>query len=388
MAEPQLLYLFSSDQTPRYAQDILNILGSPRGHSYRFRYQQRHVEERLHERWIERRLGGARGLVCFASQHPAMYAPAAFIPIRYITVVDTETVGSHLFLHMTLEELVALPLHDDDKQRRSQVRDFGDWLREHTATPYDAWASEGASPAWATEPAPPFEAGGNEDVYFESDASYLSATAAFSTARFVRFLGAVGPDNHRQEALQGTPPALEFEGGATYEIELLQFVPGPLGLGTAFSLVFDETKIKLLGEPKIVVASRYDKPVLRVHAVPPAGRAINETTFVIEPLDGTVGPRLEIPIKVRPSLRHGLAQTAATTVALALLALPAVFPHWPWGVRLGVALIGAALAAGFQVFGVPLPKQLTLPKHGDSAIGHHAALESGHASTQASHQAS
>lgn len=374
MDDSQLLYLFSSDQTVRYAQDVIDVLGAPKGRRFRFRYDERHVEDQARARIDEDRLTGARGLVVFASQHPAMYAPAAFVPIRFIDVSSSERVGTHLFVEFTVDDLVSLPRRPV-KERPAQVQAFTTVLSEHTKTPYDSWASIGRRIAWGNTNAPPLIVGGNEDEYFETAAEYLAGTTAFARTSFLRFLRCSAPGGGSpQNRLTGDPPALEITAGKTYQFEFLQFIPHGGAVAGSFSVLTDDGILVVQGEPRLRVASRYDKPTVRVQARAPAEYGVVETTLVIEPHEDTDGPRLEIPIRVSSSLARSLAKAGAVTAALSLLAVPTILTGWSDLARVGVALAGALAASMLQVFGLPLPKSLSLPKLGgaDSAAQQHA----------------
>lgn len=361
MAHDELLYLFSSDQSERYAQDILNILGQPRGSMCRFRYDMRWVEEKARDALKANALGGQRGLVCFSTQHPAKYTPAAFVPVRMVVVTKSESVGNHLFIHFSLSELVALPRRTRG-DRFQAVEAFTSVLRERCAAPYDAWASLGP----AGDPSSPlegdFESEGDEDDYFERTAEYLAGTPIFSPARFIRFHACTAVDgSKRQTELTGKPPSLELRAGETYDLELLQFVPeGEEGAGT-FNVVADGTVVRVLGEPAVRIGSRYDKPVLQLVAPTPSGYETRSTRLVIEPDLSTRGPRLEIPVRVESSRRGALAKASLTTLGLIVLTLPAAFHHPSTLVRAVLVLAGALLAGWVQVFGAPALNIRELP---------------------------
>lgn len=364
MDDSQLLYLFSSDQTVRYAQDIIDVLGAPKGRSFRFRYDERHVDADACAHIDEDRLKGTRGIVVFASQHPAMYAPAAFVPIRYINVVSSERVGTHLFVEFTVDDLVALHRREV-KERPGEVDAFTRCLAAHTKTPYEAWASIGRRLALADEDPPPMIAGGNEDEYFETAAEYLAGAEAYAKTSFLRFLrsSTVGGGSY-QDQLTGNPPALELRAGKTYQFEFLQFVPhgGPIAGG--FSVVTDDSVLLVQGEPRIRIASRYDKPGVRIQAKALAEHGTVETSLVVEPHEGAEGPRLEIPIRVSSSLAKSLTKAAAITAALSLVAVPTILTGWSDLARVSIALAGALAASVLQVFGLSLPKSVSLPKVG------------------------
>jgi hypothetical protein len=364
--DSQLLYLFSSDQTVRYAQDVIDVLGAPKGRRFRFRYDERHVEAQARARIDGNRLTDARGLVVFASQHPAMYAPAAFVPIRFIDVVSSERVGSHLFVEFTVDDLVALSRRPV-KERPTQVEAFTRVLADYTKTPYESWASIGTRIASDNRDAPPLIAGGNEDEYFETTAEYLAGAAAFARTSFLRFLRCSAPGGgSSQNRLTGDPPALEITAGKTYQVEFLQFIPHGGPVAGSFSVLTDDGILLVQGEPRLRVASRYDKPAVRVQARAPAEHGIVETSLVIEPREDTDGPRLEIPIRVSSSLGRSVAKAVAVTAALSLLAVPTILAEWSDLARFGLALAGALAASVLQVFGLPLPKSVTLSKLGGS----------------------
>lgn len=94
-----------------------------------------------------------------------------------------------------------------------------------------------------------------------------------------------------------------------------------------------------------------------------------ETSLVVEPHQDTDGPRLEIPIRVSSSLPRSLAKAVAVTAALSLLALPTILSGWSDLARVGLALAGAFAASMLQVFGLPLPKSVSLPRLGRERFG-------------------
>src|ERR1044072_201624 len=74
------LYLFSSDRSPLYTQDILNVLAAPPEQHYTFRYAARYLADRLADQWLQ--LQDYRVLVLFSLQQRAEYIAPAFVPIR------------------------------------------------------------------------------------------------------------------------------------------------------------------------------------------------------------------------------------------------------------------------------------------------------------------
>ena len=50
----ELLYLFSSNAQPQYAQDILNVLAAPIGHRMTFRYDSKYVDNTSRDRGLSK----------------------------------------------------------------------------------------------------------------------------------------------------------------------------------------------------------------------------------------------------------------------------------------------------------------------------------------------
>ena len=109
MTSPLWLYLFSSNQSPLYEQDILDVLAGPSGGVHRFRYDIPYVENVSAEdgghqtaaKWKEIETG-TPVLILFSLQQAAQYFEPAFIPIRKGEVLKTYVVGSRLFIDFRL----------------------------------------------------------------------------------------------------------------------------------------------------------------------------------------------------------------------------------------------------------------------------------------------
>ena len=86
----ELLYLFSSNAQPQYAQDILNVLAAPIGHRMTFRYDSKYVDDAARDAWTKQELANEPVVVHFVLQQAHEY----FTPVLF--PVCTGTVGRHV----------------------------------------------------------------------------------------------------------------------------------------------------------------------------------------------------------------------------------------------------------------------------------------------------
>jgi hypothetical protein len=167
------LYLFSSNRSPLYEQDILDVLAAPEGALFHFRYDTSYVEAATVTEWSG--LAGTPTLVLFSMQQEARYHEPVFIPIRKGVVTQTDVVGSRLFVEFRLGHIVALPppqpKPDGDPDYAAQVNAFTAYVHGRAAeTPYPSSASLGQPIPAATDPAPPWDTSTDQSVLFERGA--------------------------------------------------------------------------------------------------------------------------------------------------------------------------------------------------------------------------
>jgi hypothetical protein len=124
VASSRWLYLFSSNRSPLYAQDILNVLAAPAGARYQFRYDIAYVEnvplddggEATASSWQQIE-PGTPVLVLFSLQQQAKYFEPVFIPIRRGEVIKHPYIfGSRLFVEFRLGGIVALSARADPRR--------------------------------------------------------------------------------------------------------------------------------------------------------------------------------------------------------------------------------------------------------------------------------
>lgn len=355
---PEILYLFTSDQTQRYAQDVLNVLAAPSGDIVRFRYDRRWISDETVERWSSNTLEGVRTLICFSAQHPAEYAPAAFVPIRLARVDRTHVVGKHHFAYLRLEELVSLPAAADAKERAARVRDFTREVQRLTAAPYDKWASLGQPVALATEPRSSYQGGDDIDTYFETLADYLVRVPVFEDAVFLRCLKVregdrVVPVEYNDERI----PEVRLTSGKNSVIELLQYLPTERVADGKFDVSVEGEGLRLESDSRLLISSRYDTMAVRLstHADRPA-----TARLLIEPAGVTRGPQIVLTFRVVPPDAQRIGVATLAFVGLVLLALPPVFSS-P-ALKVASVVAGGLLAAWMSVFGFSMPRLVTLPK--------------------------
>ena len=340
------LYLFSSNSSALYEQDILNALAAPAGSLQTFRYDELVLEAETKKRWSD--LPGTPVLVLFSIQQEARYFEPAFIPVRRGIVAATDQVGSRFFIDFRVDTYLSLlePPSDDSEKYGERVTQFTKEIETRVReVPYSASASLGEPLAASEE---------DENLLFERTAEYLARTDSFREARFVRFLriAEVGAKPEEGLRVQGPETGFELRAGHTYTLDLLHSQREELSSRESFTVSTDGAVLQIVGRAGFDIASRYDRVTIQLHAT--QGQTIEQrsTIVVVEPVSPIHGPRIEIPITVKPNRSRLGAISAAQTAALILVALPAVFTAWPLGLKLLSAIVGAGAAAGLQLLNV------------------------------------
>jgi hypothetical protein len=353
-ATAKWLYLFSSSRSTLYEQDILNVLAAPCGSTYTFRYDDEVVDAEAKEKWGA--LEGTLVLVLFSIQQEAQYHEPAFVPIRRGTVTSTDKVGSRFFVDFRVEGYMGLP-----EPPKGQTDAYGNKVRAFTGevreaarvTPYTASASLGM---------PLQHQDGEQNVLFEHISTYLSHTDSFRHARFVRFLRLIeaGATADEELALKDRPTGFELEAGRTYSLELVHSQREELSRPESFGVNVDGSVVQILGRAGFDVASRYDRPTIQLHAPQNQTLERRSTVMVVEPVPPVQGPRIEIPITVKPDRARIGVISAGQVVALLALALPAVLTGLPNLAKIGIAVVAAATAAFLQLLNVQALKPGTV----------------------------
>lgn len=313
----KVLYLFSSNASPQYAQDIINVMGLPKGSRYVFRYSRKSVEDSLADAVSWKEIENKAALVCFSLQQRAKYVPAVFIPVRMAMVKSARTIGSTHIVEFQLGDLVAIRPVDDEEERWKQVQDFSDWVRANTdAHPYDRSVSLGNAPAdlWQAET--------DQPLIFEALAWWLSRAESFSDARFVRFEEVAEAGQATELATVDDQGRLELESGKTYVLRLVQHQGQAISDTRAFVVSTDNAHVTVIGRSGFDVASRYDEIAIGLQVVPLSGVKSLETVIVVEPAPGGSGPRLQLPIRIKPPTSQAVLSVIGPVGVLAALGVP------------------------------------------------------------------
>lgn len=367
--EPMLLYLCSSNIRPLYVQDILDIVGAPTGVPYRFRYERRYVNGAARGPWERNEMVNTEVLVHFTLQQEARYHDPVLFPIRRGQVVRSWKEGTAYFVEFRLGRLVSLPAwpsigenaldQGDQGSRKREAyeippKEYGQRLRDNGIDlPYDSPASLGKD---VTRDASTLDDTSDEELLFERTTHYLTRTESFRQAWFLRCLRIVPRSDSADQAIPFSEQAQAFEldGGRAYTIQVSQRQPRDVRQAQRFRVDTDENIVRLVGMNELEIASRYDRLPIVLDAIEPPAGVTRETVVVISPASQSIqGPRIRIPIRVRPSVGEAavgvvttmglvlvaiLAQTkpvgiAWTTLTIAAIAASQVAVRTPWFVR-------------------------------------------------------
>jgi hypothetical protein len=356
------LYLFSSNQSPLYEQDILDVLAAPTGALYRFRYDASYVENSTADEWLD--LPGMPVLVLYSMQQEARYHDPVFIPVRKGVVTRTDVVGSRLFVEFRVGKIVALPQPEPngDANYAQRVNDFTAYVESQVAaTPYASSASLGSPiPSASKSSSPPWDTTADESVLFERAAAYLARTDSFRNARFVRFLELreTGGGSVVRPTDEGV---FELEAGRTYDLSLLHAQRAAPLNPESYAVDVDGTALHIIGRSGFDIASRYDRVVVRVSATQITGLEDRQTVLAVRPGEGVSGAEIDIQIRVKANRKRAIGIGGMQALALVLVALASTLTMVPLGVRITLAVLGALLAAGLQLVGSAALKTPTMP---------------------------
>jgi hypothetical protein len=289
------------------------------------------------------------------------------MPIRLGKLVRTWKLGTRYFVEFALEKLVCLPAPDEHNAAHRWVERFTEDLNTRVAvTPYERSASLGNGLPAASEPAPPWDAASEPDLAFERSVEYLSKTETFQASHFyrVRRLLRAGDE---EPIPTGNDGVLELQAGRTYELELLHSQPSTPPVPRRFLVDVDGATLRLIGHRAFDIASRYDQPLLRVLATPAAGIEDRETVIDIRPDEGVTGPTLSLPVRVVADTTRAATIAGLQALALIAVALAGTVAFASHGVRIGVAVAGALLAATLQLLGWAPLRTPTIPSASPAA---------------------
>jgi hypothetical protein len=360
MAEnTKTICVFSSNQQPLYEQGILDVIASPRGMPYRFRYLEDYVAPDLRTRWNTTDLVGATVLVHFSLQQVAEYQPPALIPVRLATVTSAQIYGKYYFLDFELGDYVALHKGEGKKTRDlygEPVVTYSRALEGRALCPYKAWASEGVGVLDL------LDRGGSsreQSVLFERITDFLRNTDSFRHATYFRVLNIRKSGDEYAEGDHDSGLSCEsgkylLTAGCTYELTLFQTQPVPVDGGRSFTVSSDKEILSVVGKPSFTVSSRYDITTIYLYASQiPATLQHRQAMLSIDPEEGVQGPRVRLSCTVSVDMGQTLKGASATAAGVLLLGLPSLVPtlalSWKAvSILAATILLGALASVGLK----------------------------------------
>lgn len=362
--ERGMLYLFSSNAEPQYAQDILNLLAAPNGYKMAFRYDIKHVSEKASAEWGPK-LKDHDVLIHFVLQQQHRYFTPVLFPVRRGKVVVARREGDLHLVDFIVGNFVTLK---DPSINISSVRDgretFHDYS-EHTARyreileghqlplPYDKYAILdeynvvtdadssglvlGDPPSSATET-------------LRSVTEYLVRTETFAAARFAYVSRLYRRGRSNDERIDAMSYGYRLTASEEYELEFVQAQPRLVATTSVMNVVVDGKALQVIGPSEFSIASRYDVRSIRIAALPTT--TVQYTTIALRPGDGVQGPALDIPVEIRPPRAKNAAIASGTAAGLILLGLASIFTDIGGWAKFGLIAGGALLASFLNTFGL------------------------------------
>lgn len=353
--EPELVYSFSSNQSPLYIQDVLDLLALPLGARHQFRYFDKWIEETARMQWAH--LEGRQILLHFAIQQLARFHQPAFIPIRLGTVRRTERVGSIYVLEFELGGYVALQRTStkSDKARDiygPSVQDYDSHLASlKIKRPYDAWVSLGPSALGGMDCA------SDQMQLFERVTEFLSQTESFRRARYYRVISL--RESGRSATYMSDPSDVlpsegkfRLDGGVTYELTLAHTQPAEIQEREEFTVSADDGILRVIGRKNFEISSRYDLIRIFLHAVHPPTSEPRETVLAIDPAVGVQGPRLRMRTEIRANPARTAVGVAGSVAGAVLLGIPSLQPTLEPSLKFLCVGLAAALIAWLTTMGL------------------------------------
>ncbi|HVL68771.1 MAG TPA: hypothetical protein VM364_16025 [Vicinamibacterales bacterium] len=335
MPEPRLAYLYSSNQSRLYEQDILDVLAAPRGSVRQFRYEEGWLAPSLRDRVEDAQ--GTDALIHFSLQQEEKYHDAVVIPVRWARIQEAAVSGGVCTLQLRMAGWCSLKaprvngrIDFDSKEARDDktriVKSYQEWLRACNAPrPYDYWA--GLGPTVSNEEGV-FEQA-EDGLLFRYCSQYLRATRSFTSARFYRIKTVrtfVGSSEESRELEADDDGIFGVTGGRTLIVELAHFQPVLPQSPERVRVATDGRNVLLIGKPEFEIASRYDVVSIELHVVEPSTTQAQETAVLIEPDGSMFGARIRLRLRVlRSAMRTATGVTGAALAAV-LLGLPTVLP--------------------------------------------------------------
>lgn len=357
-----LLYVYSSDEQPQYAQVVLDAIAAPTGLTVTFRYHSQWVDPVTQTKWDS--LRGERALIHFSLQQPARYHSAVIFPVRTASVVRADREGDIFLLDLAVDELVTYRqpsnmVRPDWSERHSQYRELLDRL--HVLTPYEVgvtWGGQNVLDQYAPfldqgNAHPPPNHGSNSVHRLNLIMQYLSRTHTFKDARFLQVLRLIASTEPLDEVpFDPASQCYHLKPAANYELQVLQYQPELISATSTFSLSIDSSIVRILGEPFLRVSAEYDRLRVGLCTTDAPNARERRTVLSIKPDAGVTGPEIRLPMHIQTPAGRTVATAAATGAALVALGLPGLLTEIPTAARASILFFGAAGATWLSVVGL------------------------------------
>lgn len=350
MEENPLILLFTSDRRPRYIRDAENVLASPTGTVYRFRYSADYVESLLSEPWQADELVGTSVLIVFTVKHPKSFHPAYHVPVRFGSVVETQIQGSAYLIDFRLESYAPLPQDQGDFE--TAVPQFAAEVGKTDAGGPDSDMFACMAPNERPNQTWPHSSQSSSAQGWERVVEALYQTGRFMNHRFFRVVGVevdgatvTAGANGNFSVASGKVATLRLAHHQAADITDIEW----LSIAAA-----DDSLMRSIGASSLEVSSRYDSNSFNFKT---ANVETNTTTQLTVGLQSdTPSATVKVGIEITNRKTPKVLGTIATAAGGVLLALPGVLPHGIELLEATSVILGAVVLGGLSYFGLkPLP---------------------------------
>lgn len=140
-----MLFLLSSDYSPRYKQDILRCLAAPIGSAIQFRYDKVHIPKDLLEK-LENKATRfpLEGIVCSVASKGNGVLP--IVPIRKVKVHRPRVHGETISVKLTIDEVVLADWADFTSELDRLSHNQSPQIKQPEQTPEGSYLFEAAMP--------------------------------------------------------------------------------------------------------------------------------------------------------------------------------------------------------------------------------------------------
>ena len=90
MNQDNIFTLFSSDSSPQYKKDVLNVIAAPFNSEYRFRYKKEYIEEQAEVNLKDKKTKGQWALIVFRTNSDKKDIEPFMVPIRWCKIKEID----------------------------------------------------------------------------------------------------------------------------------------------------------------------------------------------------------------------------------------------------------------------------------------------------------